>query len=50
VRLQNVHPEHPPNKEYGDDAAYDVDDPVANGLGFAEIEHAAMVAGYERAA
>ncbi len=39
-----VHPQHPPDEEYRNDRSCDVNDPVANGFRFSEIEHAAMVA------
>jgi hypothetical protein len=42
---QYVHPQHPPDKEYRDDGAHDVNDPVASRFRFSEIEHAAMVSG-----
>jgi hypothetical protein len=42
---KNEHPQHPPDKEYGDDTARDMNDPITGCLRLAEIEHAAMVAG-----
>jgi hypothetical protein len=42
--LQDVHPEHPPDEEYCDDASGYVNDPVAGGFRFSKIEHSAMVA------
>jgi hypothetical protein len=45
VHSEYVHPKHPPDKEYCDDGARDVNDPVGGGLRFAEVEHWAMVAG-----
>jgi len=49
VRSQYVRPKHPPDKEYRDDGTRDVNDPVASGFRFAEIEHAAIVAGFTAA-
>jgi len=46
-RSQYVHPKHPPHKEYRDDGARDVNDPVAGCFRFSKIEHAAMVTGTE---
>src|SRR6476620_9287083 len=42
---QYEHPKHPPDKEYRDDGAGDVNDPIASCLWLTKIEHAAMVAG-----
>jgi hypothetical protein len=42
---KNEHPQHPPDKEKRDDATRDMNDPIASRPRFAEIEHAAMVAG-----
>jgi hypothetical protein len=50
VRSQHVHPKHPPDKEYRDDGARDVNYPVARGFRLTKIEHAAMVAGLARVA
>jgi hypothetical protein len=43
-----VHPQHPPDEEYRNDASHDVNNPVASCFRFSEVEHAAMVAGLER--
>ena len=43
--LQDVHPYHPPDKEYRDDGPGNVNDPVAGCFRFSKIEHSAMVAG-----
>ena len=45
MHLQYVHPKHPPDKEYRDNAPRDVNYPVASCFGFPKIEHAAMAAG-----
>jgi hypothetical protein len=42
---QYVHPKHPPDKQNRDDAARDVNDPIASGFRLPKIEHAAIVAG-----
>lgn len=42
---QDIHPQHPPNKEDRDDGARDVYYPIASCFGFAKIEHLRMVAG-----
>lgn len=42
--LQHVDPQHPPHKEYRDDCAGNVNNPVAKCLRFAEIEHDGIVA------
>jgi hypothetical protein len=45
VLSQDVHPKHPPDKEYCDDGPRDVNYPVASRFRVPKIEHAAMVAG-----
>ncbi len=45
MHSQYVYPKHPPDKKYRDDGPRDVNDPVASGFRFPEIEHAEMVAG-----
>jgi hypothetical protein len=47
VRLKNVNVQHPPDKEYRDNATRDVDNPVTDCFRGAEVEHAAMVAGHQ---
>jgi hypothetical protein len=42
--LQHVDPQHPPHKEYRDDCAGNVNNPVAKCFRFAEIEHEGIVA------
>jgi hypothetical protein len=42
--LQDIEPQHPPDKKYREGGAYDVNDPVASCLRLTKIEHAAMVA------
>jgi hypothetical protein len=42
---KNEHPQHPPDQKKRDDATRDMNNPIASRLRFAEIEHAAMVAG-----
>jgi hypothetical protein len=42
--LQNVEPEHPPDKEEGDQCPYDVTDPLAHGLRFSAVFHARISA------
>jgi hypothetical protein len=44
LRSQYVHPKHPPDQEYRDDATNDVNDPVASCFRLSKIEHAPMVA------
>src|SRR6185369_9562319 len=43
--LQDVHPQHPPHKEQGNDGAGNVNNPVAGGFGLAEVKHGGMIAG-----
>ncbi len=45
MHSQDVHPKHPPGKEYRDDGPRDVNYPVASRFRFPKIEHAEMVAG-----
>jgi hypothetical protein len=45
VRSEYVHPKHPPDKEYSDDGARDVNCPVTSCFRCPKIEHVAMVAG-----
>jgi hypothetical protein len=46
---QNIHSQHPPDEKDRDDAADDMNNPVANGFGFSKIKHAEMLAVTSRA-
>jgi hypothetical protein len=44
--LQNVHAQHPPHKEEGDDGHYQVANPLPDGFRFSAVLHGVIVAGW----
>ena len=43
TQLQDKRSQHPPHEKQSDDGAYDVDNPIASGLGLPEVEHRGIV-------